>query len=62
SIDSLTRPSIDGGYEYLKNRLITLKLRVDDVYYLLNDIIERLTTYMDELKDEMNMIQRQNTI
>ena len=29
SIDSLTRPSIDGGYEYLKKRLVTVKLLED---------------------------------
>ena len=36
--------------------------RLDDVYYPLNDIIERLTTHMDELKEEMYMIRRQNAI
>ncbi|KAF2620768.1 hypothetical protein F2Q68_00038890 [Brassica cretica] len=36
--------------------------RIDDVYYPLNDIIDMLTTRMDELKKEMNVIQRQNAV
>ncbi|KAF2559271.1 hypothetical protein F2Q68_00016102 [Brassica cretica] len=35
---------------------------LDDVYYPLNDSIERLTTRMDELKEEIDMIRRQNAI
>ncbi|WZZ71809.1 hypothetical protein YC2023_083179 [Brassica napus] len=36
--------------------------RLDDVYFPLNDNIERLTTRMDELKEKMYMIRRQNAI
>ncbi|KAF3568936.1 hypothetical protein DY000_02015517 [Brassica cretica] len=36
--------------------------RLDDVYYPINDNIERLTTRIDELKEEMDMIRRQNAI
>lgn len=36
--------------------------RLDDVYYPINDNIERLTTRIDGLKEEMDMIRRQNAI
>ncbi|KAF3587995.1 hypothetical protein F2Q69_00029104 [Brassica cretica] len=34
--------------------------RLDDVYYPLNDINERFTIHMDELKEEMDVIQSHN--
>ena len=36
--------------------------RLDDVYYPLNDSIDRLTTRMDGLKEEMDMIRMQNAV
>ena len=36
--------------------------RFDDIYYPLNDNIEMLTTRMDELKEEIDMIRRHNAI
>ena len=39
-----------------------LQSRRDVTRYPLNDIIEKLTTHMGELKEEMDMIRRQNAI
>ncbi|KAF3503093.1 hypothetical protein F2Q69_00042216 [Brassica cretica] len=36
--------------------------RLDDVYYPLNDSIERLTIHMDALKEEMDVIRRHNAV
>ncbi|KAF2561256.1 hypothetical protein F2Q70_00017254 [Brassica cretica] len=36
--------------------------RLDDVYYPLKDSIERLTIRTDDLKEEMDVIQRQNAV
>ena len=36
--------------------------RIDDVYYPTNNNITRLTTHMDELKEEIHMIRRQTEI
>ncbi|KAF2574423.1 hypothetical protein F2Q70_00002816 [Brassica cretica] len=36
--------------------------RLDDVYYPLNDSIERLTILMDALKEEMDVIRRHNAV
>ena len=36
--------------------------RLDDVYYPINDNIDRLTVHMDEMKEEIDMIQRQTAV
>nr|VDC76315.1 unnamed protein product [Brassica rapa] len=36
--------------------------RLDDVYYPTNNSITRLTTHMDELKEEIDMLRRQTEI
>ena len=46
SLDGLTRPSIDGGYEYLKKRLVTVKL--------LEDKLDEINFSQDLLKEDIS--------
>ncbi|KAF3541730.1 hypothetical protein F2Q69_00022317 [Brassica cretica] len=63
---SYSREDIDdivhGIYRAQEMSLDDTYMRLNDVYYPHNDNIDRLTTHIDELKEEMDMIQRQNAV
>ncbi|CDY12337.1 BnaA06g20070D [Brassica napus] len=64
--DNYSRADIDdmvhGIYRDQEMSLDESYKRLDDVYYPINNRIDRLTVRMDELKEEIYMIQRQNAV
>ncbi|KAL0789557.1 hypothetical protein Bca101_005803 [Brassica carinata] len=64
--DTYSRAEIDdmvhGIYRAHEMSLDDSYKRLDDVYYPINDSIDRLTARMDMLKEEIYMIQRQTAI
>ena len=60
SIESRTRPSIDGGYEYLKKRLVTVKLlqdKLDEINFsqdlMREDFFQRLEDLVKQLWSDL---------
>uniref|UniRef100_M4F1K6 Uncharacterized protein n=1 Tax=Brassica campestris TaxID=3711 RepID=M4F1K6_BRACM len=64
--DNYSRAKIDdmvhGIYRDQEMSLDKSYKRLDDVYYPINDQIDRLNVRMDELKEEIYMIQRQTVV
>ncbi|KAF3555419.1 hypothetical protein F2Q69_00013577 [Brassica cretica] len=54
SLDGLTRPSIDGGYEYLKKRLVTVKLledKLDEINFSQDLMREDFSQRLEDLDE-----------